>query len=64
MAVPTDEFPLPETGKVRFYVVMPSAVYALEGPDAEMHAKRHALSPLYALGQEVITQIRLASKNR
>jgi hypothetical protein len=55
-------YPLPNPGQVRFFVTAPNSVRASEAIDEQaLQAAAHALSPLYAAAQAVITQIRLVS---
>jgi len=61
--IPAKTFPLPETGKSRFYIVtdaatLQSALFANE----ELDFKAHPFSNLARLAQEVITAVREASK--
>lgn len=53
-----DEYPLPDEGKVHFYLVTPSGVYFAKGDEAELGKQRSDLSPLFHLGQKVISEIR------
>jgi hypothetical protein len=61
MMSPTTEFPLPATGRVRFYLLFPGRALTAEAGESELGWKRHALSPLFHGGQAVTTQIRLHS---
>ncbi len=62
--IPTDMFPLPLVGRVKFYVFAFSGVYTADADENELGERKHALSPLYDSGQEVITQLRLISEQR
>jgi hypothetical protein len=56
-------YPLPNPGEVRFYVTAREGVRASEEIDERaIQAVAHALSPLYAAAQALITQIRLVSE--
>ena len=58
---PTTEFPLPATGRVRFYLLLPGRALTAEADENELGWNKHALSPLFHGGQAVITQIRVHS---
>ncbi|HEY0444378.1 MAG TPA: hypothetical protein VGC90_09160, partial [Candidatus Limnocylindrales bacterium] len=58
------EFPLPEAGHVRFHVRTPEGDVTAGAPEDAVRARRHPLSPLYMAGQDVITEIRVASEAR
>ena len=60
MAV-TRTFPLPRDGRTVFYVLTDSGVFSAEADESALGEQRHALSPLFYAGQDVITQLRLAS---
>lgn len=60
----TEEYPLPETGRVRFTVMTYQGAYTADVAEAELQQGQHPLSPLYALAQEVITQVRLQQQSR
>ena len=58
----TTQFPLPATGMTRFYVVLADRIVASEEvAENDLGYQRHALSPLFHGGQNVITQVRLHS---
>ena len=59
--VPTAEFPLPGPGEVRFHALLGDDRATAVAPEAALRAGRHPLSPLYAAGQDLLTEIRLAS---
>ena len=61
MAVAT-EFPLPDAGHVRFHVRTPEGDMTADAAEDALRARRHPLSPLYMAGQDVITEIRVASE--
>jgi hypothetical protein len=56
----TDDFPLPEPGQVRFQVRTLEGAYSGVAPEAALQSGRHPLAPLYAAGQDLLTEIRLA----
>jgi hypothetical protein len=57
----TEDFPLPTPGEVRFHVRLEDARLTAAAPEAALRTGRHPLAPLYAAGQDVLTEIRLAS---
>lgn len=57
----TTMFPLPQAGSTVFYVLAGSGVFTTEADERELGGERHALSPLFYAGQEVITQLRFVS---
>lgn len=53
-------FPLPATGRVHFYALKADGVYASADVDEKrLRESGNQLLPLYAAGQDVITQMRL-----
>jgi hypothetical protein len=61
---PRDGDALPDDGVVRFNVLTTGPVLAGEAPEAELAAGGHPLSPLYAAGQALISEIRLVDEAR
>jgi hypothetical protein len=57
----TDDFPMPDPGQVRFQVRTFDAAYSGVAPEAALQTGRHPLAPLYAAGQDLLTEIRLAT---
>jgi hypothetical protein len=57
----TAEFPLPDAGQVRFHLRTEDGGSTGVAPEAALRAGRHPLSEAYAAGQDLITEIRLAS---
>ena len=55
----TTEFPLPETGQAKFYVLTDAGVFTASAVEDELNQRRDPLTKLFAAGQEVITQYRL-----
>jgi hypothetical protein len=55
---PAGAFPLPEPGRVRFYLVAADGIRAAEAAEEELGSHRHPLSPLFHLGHAVISAIR------
>jgi hypothetical protein len=60
----TQNYPLPQKTEVFFYLITDNGVYTVSAPEAELHRRTHALTDLYAAGQEVITQYRLNTAKR
>lgn len=58
----TDVYPLPQRGKVVFYVLTDAGVFTASASEAEVVSHKHPLSKLGDAGQEVITQYRLTHK--
>lgn len=56
---PTKTFPLPAEGRTVFYVLTNSDVFTAEADEEALGEERHALSPLFHAGHEVITPLRL-----
>jgi hypothetical protein len=57
---PTDDFPLPAAGEVRFQVRMPEGDYSGAAAEAALKTSRHPLAALYGAGQDLLTEIRLS----
>jgi hypothetical protein len=60
----TKTFPLPMKGFTRFYVVTPSGIYTDEVLEDDLGNERHALSPVFFQGHELISYIRAAEEHR
>ena len=52
------DYPLPPAGQVHFYLVTPGGVYSARDDEQELGFERSSLSPLFYLGQDLITEIR------
>jgi hypothetical protein len=59
---PAKSFPYPEVGRVKFYVLTREGVYSAEADEKELVRGRHALSPLFLAGNDVLTGLRTASE--
>jgi hypothetical protein len=59
---PTTEFPSPKEGEVRFHVRIGDDGFTGAASEAVLRGGRHPLSTLYAAGQDLLTEIRLASE--
>ena len=57
----TTEFPGPAAGEVRFQLRTEDGGYTGAAPETALAGGRHPLSELYAAGQDLVTEIRLAS---
>ena len=57
-AMRTTDFPLPKVGQTIFYLVTDSGVFTASAPEEDLGEERHAWSPLFHAGHEVITQYR------
>ena len=51
----TTSYPLPELGKVSFYILTPAGIFTYEA--AEPDLRKNALSPLYAAGHRVLAEL-------
>jgi hypothetical protein len=60
----TTSFPLPSPGEVRFHVRMGDDALTAAASEQALRSGRQPLSELYAAGQDLITEIRLASPER
>jgi hypothetical protein len=61
---PTATFALPDLGRVRFQLLTAGGGRTAEAGEDELGQGRHAMSPLFHAGQDVITQIRLLSEQQ
>ena len=59
-----EDYPLPKTDHVRFYIITDSGVYSEEVPEDELGNKKHILSPIFYQGHKLITEIRVADEHR
>jgi len=55
------DYPLPSSGKVRFYVLTPKGVLTAEATEDDLSQHRSDLSPLFEAGNDVITEHRLVA---
>jgi hypothetical protein len=58
------ETPLPQTGRVRFYVRTFGGTLGAEADEQDLGHGRHKLSPVFHAGHAVITEMRLASEDQ
>jgi hypothetical protein len=61
---PAGETPLPQTGRVRFYVRTFDGILGAEADEQDLGHGRHKLSPVFHAGHAVITEMRLASEEQ
>lgn len=57
-ATRTHDFPLPENGQTIFYLLTDVGVFTANASEEDLGEQRHAWSPLFYAGHEVITQYR------
>ena len=62
LLVRTAEFPLPRAGEVRIHARIGADRFTGVAPEALLRTGRHVLAPVYAAGQDLLTEIRLASE--
>ena len=60
----TEDFPLPKIGETIFYVITPGGTYTYKAKEDDLGNKRDELFPFFYDGHELITQMRIADKNR
>ena len=60
----TTSYPLPDPGRVKFYVLTPQGVLVAEGSEQELGGGKSDLSPLFYAGQDVITKLRVLCQTR
>jgi len=58
------EYPLPDVGNVRFYLLTFVGVLTAEAKEQELGDQTHALSPLFFQGHEVIACIRRSTEGQ
>jgi hypothetical protein len=63
-AKPTKHFPYPAQGKVRFYLVSFTGVREIETDLSAIESNQSKYASLFWLGQEVLTQLRLATEKK
>jgi hypothetical protein len=61
VCTPMTTTPYPEPGRVRFYLRTAEGMLGAEADEQELGHHRHALSPLFHAGHQVLTAVRLAS---
>jgi hypothetical protein len=63
-AIPTKDYPYPTKSKVRFYLVSFGGVRFIEAEMSAIESDQSKYSSLFWLGQEVLTQLRLATEKK
>ena len=63
-ATSTKEFPLPKNGQTVFYLLTDAGVSTISAAEQDLGEERHAWSPLFYAGHEVITQYLRIDKRR
>ena len=56
----TTAYPLPEPGKVRFYVLTPSGIFTHEANEVDL--RKNAFTPLYAAGHQLLNALLAAAQ--
>jgi hypothetical protein len=59
---PTETFPYPKVGQIKFYVLTRDGVYSSEADEKELDGGQHALSPLFVAGNGVLSGLRIAAE--
>jgi hypothetical protein len=59
---PEKSFPYPEVGRMKFYALTSGGVYTAETDEQEVVNGRHALSPLFIAGNDVLSALRIANE--
>jgi hypothetical protein len=62
-STPTTEFPQPVKGETIFYILTKKGKFMKRALENDLGEQRHAFSPLFYAGQEVITQLRLVTND-
>ena len=57
------DYPLPQPGRTRFYVLTSNGVLTADAPEHDFGENRHVLSPLFYAAQELMTEIRTSDGN-
>jgi hypothetical protein len=55
----TKEFPTPKNGETIFYLLTDTGVFTASAPEDDLGEERHAWSPLFHAGHDVIAQYRM-----
>jgi hypothetical protein len=62
-ATPTKDYPYPNAGRVRFYLVCYDGVRTLDADSVSIKSVTDKCSDLFVAGQRVITQLRLTTQD-
>ncbi|MCL4531349.1 MAG: hypothetical protein M1282_18335 [Chloroflexi bacterium] len=60
----TDTFPLPDIGRVKFYILTFAGKFTADADENELGNRKHKFSPLFYRGQDVITQFRMTQEQK
>ena len=60
--IKTVAYPLPELGKVKFYILTPKYIFTYEADERDLH--KNELSPLYAQGHHMLTELLAATQKK
>ena len=63
-ATAAKEFPTPKDGQTIFYLLTDAGVFTTTAPENDLGEQRHAWSPLFHAGHEVIGQYRLIEAHK
>src|SRR6185436_8472038 len=63
-STPTEVFPYPEAGRLRFYLLTFSGVRVVDTDTASVANERGVYAEFFSLGQEVLTHLRLIVEQR
>jgi hypothetical protein len=58
----TTAYPLPESGKVRFYVLTPKTIFTYEADEPDL--RKNEFSHLYSLGHHLLTELLTAAQSK
>jgi tetratricopeptide (TPR) repeat protein len=59
---PRESFPIPETWRITFYALTDTGILGADVAIADLVKDRHALSPLFHAGREVLEQLRVLAQ--
>ncbi|HET8780833.1 MAG TPA: tetratricopeptide repeat protein [Pyrinomonadaceae bacterium] len=59
---PRESFPIPETWRITFYALTDTGILGADVAITDLVNDRHALSPLFHAGQEVLEQLKVLAK--
>lgn len=62
--VPATSTPLPQSGRVRFYVKTFDGLLTAEASEEDLNSDRHPLSPVFDAGHDVITAVRITAPKK
>lgn len=58
-----DEYPLPEYGRVRFYIITDDGVWGADYSESEIAKRGHLMAPLYYAADDLVTELRIISES-